>query len=73
MAHLRSSSDNKQARLLFVGYWADFVRTHPDKEWEKQHTNFINSLMQNAQYYPLTAKQYLKIKEDLKKESRHLR
>lgn len=68
MEFLKSSHDNRIARLLFVDYWADFVKTHTDEEWGRQHTDFINSLMQNAKHYPLTAKQYLKIKEEVKKE-----
>ena len=69
MESLKSSSDNKQARLLFVDFWANFIRTHPDEEWGWEHTNFINSLMHSAKHYPLTAKQYLEIKEEVKRDT----
>jgi hypothetical protein len=67
MVHLKSSSNNKEARLLFIDYWANFVRTHSDKEWGKQHTKFINSMMQNAKNYPLTPKEYLHLKNEILK------
>ena len=57
---------NKQERIKFVKLWADYVRTHPDKEWSKQQNVLINSLFQNAQNFKLTKKDYLEIKGELK-------
>ncbi len=54
---------NRQERLWFVNYWAEYVKTHPDKDWSKQQNVLINSMMQNSKNYPLTKEQYLEIKE----------
>ncbi len=54
----------KDERMNFVLYWADFVRNNSDLVWGKQQKRLIDSLMQNAKYFPLNAKEYL----DLKKE-----
>ena len=58
---------NNQDRLWFVRKWAEYVRTHPDKVWSRQQNVLINSVMQNAKYSPLTPKQYLKIKGELRR------
>ena len=58
---------NKQERLWFVNYWADYVKTHSDKDWSKQQNVLINSMMQNSKNYPLTKEQYLEIKEKVGK------
>ena len=53
---------NDEDRMWFVEYWANYVRTHPDKEWSRQQNILINSLMQNAKNSKLTKEQYLRIK-----------
>lgn len=54
---------NDQDRMWYVDYWADYVRTHPDKEWSKQQNILINSLVKNAKNSRLTKEEYLKIKK----------
>tara|TARA_Y100000310_G_scaffold327446_1_gene393830 strand:+ start:11607 stop:11831 length:225 start_codon:yes stop_codon:yes gene_type:complete len=56
---------NNEDRLWFVKYWANYVRTHPDKEWSKQQNVIINSQIQSAKACKLTPKQYLKIKGEI--------
>ena len=56
---------NNQDRMWFVEYWANYVKTHPDKEWSRQQNILINSMMKNAKNSKLTPKQYLKIKGEL--------
>ncbi len=34
---------NAEERLKFVDYWADYVKTHSDKEWSRQQNVVINS------------------------------
>ena len=34
---------NFEERLRFIDFWADYVRTHSDKEWSEQQNNLINS------------------------------
>ncbi|MFH1396325.1 MAG: hypothetical protein ABIG93_02915 [archaeon] len=62
MQKLKVSRSNKESRINFVNYWAEFVRTHSDKEWGEQQKNLINSMLQSARSNSLTPKQYLKIK-----------
>ena len=72
MERLKSSVNNQEARLHFVDYWAQFVRTHSDREWGQQHTDFINALMDNARFYPFSAKKYLEMKKEKIAPSRSL-
>ena len=62
MHKLKPGKTNKENRMNFVEYWAEYVRTHSDKEWSKQQKVLTDSQMQNAKHYPLSAKEYLKIK-----------
>ena len=41
----------RQERLKFVEFWADYVKTHPDREWSKQQAVIINSQIQNARWF----------------------
>ena len=50
--------------MNFVEYWAEYVRTHSDKEWSKQQKVLTDSQMQNAKHYPLSAKEYLKLRDE---------
>lgn len=59
---LKPGKNNAEERLNYVKYWANYVRTHPDKEWSRQQNILINSLMQNAKNSKLPREQYLRIK-----------
>lgn len=39
---------NAEERLQFVDFWAEYVKTHPDKEWSKQQNVVIDSQMPKA-------------------------
>jgi len=65
MKRLKPGKDNKEERMNFVEYWANYVRTHPDKVWSRQQNILINSMMKNAKNSKLTPKEYLKIKGEL--------
>ncbi|MBI4140563.1 hypothetical protein HY485_01865 [Candidatus Woesearchaeota archaeon] len=54
---------NQEERMKFVDYWAEYVRTHPDKDWSKQQAALINSQLSNAAKMP--RKEYLKMKGEL--------
>ncbi len=57
---------NDEDRMWFVEYWANYVRTHPDKEWGRQQNILINSIMQNAKNSKLTKEEYLRIKGEIR-------
>ena len=56
---------NNKDRMWFVEYWANYVKTHPDKDWSRQQNVLINSVMKNAKNSRLSPKEYLKIKGEL--------
>lgn len=56
---------NNEDRMWFVEYWANYVKTHPDKVWSKQQKMLIDSQIKNARNLKLTPKQYLEIKGEL--------
>jgi len=62
MRKLIPKRDNKEDRINFVEYWAEYVKTHPDKEWSRQQNRLINSQIQNARSLRLSRKDYLKKK-----------
>jgi len=33
-------------RLEFIKYWANYIKTHSDKEWSEQQNMLINSQIQ---------------------------
>jgi hypothetical protein len=66
MKYLKPGKNNKEDRMNFVEYWAEYVRSHPDKVWSRQQNILINSMMQNAKNVKLTREEYLKIKGELR-------
>lgn len=63
MEKLKPGKTNKEDRLNFVSYWANYVRSNPDKVWSRQQNKLINSVLYSSkQNRSLTPKEYLKIK-----------
>ena len=58
---MRSEAENEERRK-FVSLWAEYVRTHTDREWSEQQRLLIDSQIQSARAYPLTKEQYLEMK-----------
>ncbi len=54
---------NNEERKKFIEMWADYVRSHKDKEWSKQQNIIINSQIQNSRSIKWTKEQF----EDLRK------
>ena len=55
--------ENQKERFRFVDQWADYVRSHQDKEWSRQQNLIINSCLQTAS---LTKEQFLVMKQEKK-------
>ena len=51
--------DNEKERRSFVLKWAEYVRTHSDKEWSRQQNLIIDSALQSAH---MTREQFFKMK-----------
>ena len=66
MKKLKPGKNNKEDRMNFIKYWADYVKNNTDELWGKQQNVLINSQIQNARYYKLSPKDYLKLKGELK-------
>lgn len=49
----------KEERLKFVRFWANYIKSHPNKVWSKQQVVLINSVMKTSNKDP---KLYLKVK-----------
>jgi hypothetical protein len=53
-------SNNKKQREEFIIYWANYVKTHSDKEWSRQQNILINSILKSAKQF--SREEYLKLK-----------
>lgn len=40
---LKPGKNNREERINFIKFWANYIRTHDDKEWSKQQNIIINS------------------------------
>ncbi len=68
MEKLKPGKTNKEDRMHFVEYWAEYVRTHDDHDWSKQQKILIDGQLDHARQTPLTREQYLEIKAVSKKK-----
>jgi len=66
MKKLKPGKTDKEDRMNFVKYWADYVKNNPDEVWSKQQNVLINSQIQNARYSNLSRKDYLNLKGELR-------
>ena len=64
MKRLKPGKTNKEDRMNFVMYWAEYVISQSDKKWSRQQNLLINSMMKNADNYKLTPKEYLRLKRE---------
>jgi hypothetical protein len=40
---MKPGKNNEEDRFNFVKFWAEYVRTHSDKEWSRQQNIIIDS------------------------------
>ena len=52
-------SKNQNERMRFVDKWAEYVKTHSDRDWSKQQNVIINSNLRSAS---MTKEQFFKMK-----------
>ncbi len=67
MKWLKPGKDNREDRMNFVEYWAEYVRTHPDEEWSRQQNILINGQMHSAKSVKISPKDYLEMKKAAKR------
>ena len=51
--------ENQKERNRFIDQWAEYVRTHDDKDWSRQQNVIINSCLRTAS---MTKEEYLAMK-----------
>jgi len=51
---------NKKQRMDFVELWAEYVKTHDDKDWSSQQAKIINSMLKTN----ISKEHYLKMKSN---------
>ncbi|MCJ7816654.1 MAG: hypothetical protein MUP55_02240 [Candidatus Aenigmarchaeota archaeon] len=56
---------NREERLRFIDFWADYVRTHPDRDWSMQQKILIDSMIKSSRSWKWTPEDYLRMKEEL--------
>jgi hypothetical protein len=56
---------NQRERMKFIDFWAEYVRTHPDRDWSGQQKVLIDSMMQSARSWKWTPEDYLRMKGEL--------
>lgn len=44
----RFKKQNAKERLQFIDYWANYIKTHSDKEWSEQQNVIINSQLKSV-------------------------
>lgn len=55
------TKQNDRENMKFVKLWAEYVRTHDDREWSKQQNVIINSSIQAGK--SMTKEQYFAMKK----------
>ena len=55
------TKQNNKQRKEFVHIWAEYVRTHDDKDWSRQQNIIINSALKSAN---MTREQFFKMKKE---------
>ena len=55
------TSKNQKERIQFVDKWAEYVKTHSDKDWSKQQNVIINSSLKSSS---MTKEQFFKMKKE---------
>ena len=58
---------NFEEKMKFIDLWANYVKTHQDRDWSAQQKVLLDSQVQGAKKYPMTKEQYLEIKGKSKK------
>ena len=53
------TSKNQKERMRFVDKWAEYVKTHNDKDWSHQQNIIINSALKTVS---MTKEQFFKMK-----------
>ncbi|MBI2137645.1 hypothetical protein HYU12_03945 [Candidatus Woesearchaeota archaeon] len=59
---LGPGNGSSKERMAAVKKWADYVRTHPARDWSRIQNRLINKALKKVKALKLTPRQYLEIK-----------
>ncbi|MDP2947555.1 MAG: hypothetical protein Q8N88_05565 [Nanoarchaeota archaeon] len=59
---MKPGKNNREDRLNFIEFWANYIKAHKDEEWSKQQNFLINSQIKNARNLRISKEDYLKLK-----------
>lgn len=45
---MKPGKTNQEDRLNFIKFWANYIKTHSDKDWSSQQNIIINSQIVNS-------------------------
>lgn len=45
---MKPGKDNREDRLNFIEFWANYIRTYSDEEWSRQQKFLIDSQIKDA-------------------------
>ena len=62
--------EHQKERLRFVDFWADYVRTHDDREWSSQQNLIINSCLRST---GMTREMFLRMKGESPKKKKRIK
>ena len=63
---MKSKRDMKE-RIDFIKLYVEWLKKTPNEVWSAQQAEFINALLENAKNFPLSKKEYLRMKERAKR------
>jgi len=63
---LKSKRDMKE-KIDFIKLYVEWLKKTPNEVWSAQQAEFINALLENAKNFPLSKKEYLRMKERAKR------
>ena len=43
--YMKPGKNNKEDRVNFIKFWAEYIRTHSDKDWSEQQNIIIDSVI----------------------------
>ncbi len=54
---------NREERLKFIRFYAEWVKKVPNEVWSKQQARLINSFVKNARNFRMSKERYLRMAE----------
>ena len=52
---MKPGKNNREDRLNFIEFWANYIKTHKDEVWSKQQNFLINSQIKNARDFSINS------------------